>query len=56
MALMPCVGLLQGGVRIQLQGLDLARLSGFDPLDNFFRVLSSQFPRRGEPEMGLNSL
>ncbi len=34
----------------------LARLSGFDPLDNFFRVLSSQFPRRGEPEMGLNSL
>ncbi len=36
--------------------LVLTRLSGFDPLDNFFRVLSSQFPRRGEPEMGLNSL
>ncbi len=36
--------------------IELARLSGFDPLDNFFRVLSSQFPRRGEPEMGLNSL
>ncbi len=34
----------------------LARLSGFDPLDNFFRVVSSEFPRRGEPEMGLNSL
>ncbi len=38
------------------KGTMLARLSGFDPLDNFFRVLSSQFPRRGEPEMGLNSL
>ncbi len=35
---------------------ELARLSGFDPLGNFFRVISSEFPRRGEPEMGLNGL
>ena len=34
----------------------LARLGGFDPLDNFFHVVSSEFPRRGEPEMGQNGL
>ena len=34
----------------------LARLSGFDPIDNFFRVVSSEFPKRREPEMGLNGL
>ena len=34
----------------------LTRLSGFDPLNNFFRVVSSEFSRRGEPEMGLNGL
>ena len=48
-------------VHVQTQALELnetdeeavlARLGGFDPLDNFFRVVSSEFPRRGEPEMG----
>ena len=34
----------------------LTRLSGFDPIDNFFRVVSSEFPKRREPEMGLNGL
>ncbi len=47
---------IQGQGKVEVRNTQLARLSGFDPLDNFFRVVSSEFPRRGEPEMGLKGL